>query len=205
MSEICDCYEKHRKNRSTKKRGYTIADLNRISVYVNRDEKIQPLFIIAELAYFHGYGTYFCKVYVLIQKLRSAWTFVQPILTTLATAKLLRWLQVIATGGTIATGGFLSFMLVFSITATLVISFAEKIIGWFEWLLGDATLQQIEQDSKMACQYLRSKYGESVGEIITENYDFSLTSELADFVMHKDKELSIIQNDDGTFNLGLFQ
>jgi len=175
--KVCECideYKARRKQRNGKRRHYTIQDLNRISLYVNRDEKMKPLEIIAELAYFHGYGMLFCGSARAIDKANNLFRLFQSIFTTIAGSKLLSMLVAILRGMPVLVGGWLK-----AIGAVAILSyvFSNKALALIENILQDDTISRVNEINKEACQYLRKKYGDSnYGDT---SYELDLSDEIS--------------------------
>jgi hypothetical protein len=184
--KVCECidqYKARRKQRNGKKRHYTIADLNRISLYVNRDEKMQPLYIIAELAHFHGYGYLFCRAAKLIDKAQNALIIFKTIFTALATSKVIAMIiELLKLGSLTPLTWWLRFIMALFI---LVSVFANKALALIESILGDDTISKTQTDLKLACAYIRKKYGEDVDAIFDDTFDFDLAHELAELAKHE--------------------
>lgn len=184
--KVCECidqYKARRKQRNGKNRHYTINDLNRISLYVNRDEKMQPLYIIAELSYFHGYGYLFCRAAKLIDKAQNALLIFKSIFTALATSKVIAMIvEMLKLGSLTPLTWWLRFVAALFI---LVMTFADKALALIESILGDDTISKTQTDLKLMCAYIRKKYGEDAGAIFDDTYDFDLTNELLELAKHE--------------------
>jgi hypothetical protein len=184
--KVCECIEEYkarRKQRNGKNRHYTIQDLNRISLYVNRDEKMQPLFIIAELAYFHGYGYLFCRAAKLIDKTQNALIIFKTIFTALATSKVIAMIvELLKLGSLTPLTWWLRFVMALFVLVTV---FANKALALIESILGDDTISKTQTDLKLACAYIRKKYGEDADAIFDDTFEFDLTHELAELAKHE--------------------
>lgn len=186
--KVCECIEEwkaRRKQRNGKKRHYTIQDLNRISLYVNRDEKLKPLEIIAELAYFHGYGTLFCKSAREIEKLSKAVLVIREVLVAITTAKVYSLIKDWLLGLPLKIGIYkwlLGFILVFY-------AYVEKVLLLTEQLLGSDTLSTVVDTNKEMCAYIRYKYGD--GDYKEDEEDFNFDGILKDIIANDVLDISI--------------
>lgn len=189
--KVCECIDEwkaRRKQRNGKKRHYTIKDLNRISLYVNRDEKIEPLFIIAELSYFHGYGTLFCKSVRTIEKLNSVLFMIQSALYPIAISgfigALVAWLRGLPLLNKIALLKGLAAVLI------LLTTLAKKTVDIVTRILADDGINTAIAINKAACSYLRTKYGAGVDEALDDEYSFDMSNEIAEVMLNAMNPLS---------------
>lgn len=180
------CKKKERsKDRHKNKKKWTIADLCRIALYVNRDEKLKPLEIIAELSYFFGYGTLFCKSAREIEQLTKFVLVIREVLVAITTAKVYSLIKDWLLGLPLKIGIYkwlLGFILVFY-------SFVEKIIELIEQLLGNDTLSNVVDINKTMCAYIRNKYGD--GDFKEDVPDFDFDGILKDIVANDVLDISI--------------
>lgn len=178
----CSCCKK-RGNRSKFKRLWTIKDLNRVALYVNRDQKMKPLEIIAEVSYFFGYGYLFCQAAKLIDKAQNALLIFKSIFTALATSKVIAMIvEMLKLGSLTPLTWWLRFVAALFI---LVMAFADKALALIESILGDDTISKTQTDLKLMCAYIRKKYGEDVNAIFDDTYEFDLTNELLELAKHE--------------------
>ena len=184
--KVCECIEEYkarRKQRNGKNRKWTIAKFNQISLYLNKDQDLQPLYIIAELAYFHGYGYLFCHAAKLIDKAQNALLIFKSIFTALATSKVIAMIvEMLKLGSLTPLTWWLRFVAALFVLVTV---FADKALGLIEAILGDDTISKTQTDLKLVCAYIRAKYGEDADAIFDDTFDFDLTNELLELAKHE--------------------
>lgn len=180
----CSCCKK-RGNRSKNKRLWTVKDLNRVALYVNRDQKLKPHEIIAEVAYFFGYGTLFCKSANELEKLASFALAVKEVMLAIAGSKLASLLKDWLLGKVLKLG-FTKWLIGFALVA---ITFAEKLIITIEAMLGNDTFTTVVETNKQMCGYIKKTYGDSSYQ--DENYDFDFDGILKDIVVNDLLDISI--------------
>lgn len=157
MAVDCGCYEKHRKNRSKKKRHYTIQDFLRISIYVNRDTGITPLGLIAELAFKYGYGGMFGLASRTLTNSNKAMSQFKQVLMAIAGAKLIQFLLLLRSTPLIMlpwVSTILSFVVLFG-------TFVNKGIKALDYFSDNQHVKNVADDLMYCHNYLMQTYNQT--------------------------------------------
>lgn len=155
MAKDCGCYEKHRKNRSTKRRLFTIKDFLRIAIYVNRDTGIKPLGLIAELAYQFGYGSMFGLASRTLTQSNKTMSQLRQLLSAIAAAKIIKFILMLKTTPLLEipiVGTIVSFFI-------LLATFATKGIKALDFFSDNVHVEHVAADLMESHVYLVNKYG----------------------------------------------
>ena len=117
----CECYAeevaRRRQRRGKNKNLFTVQKFVKTSDYVMRDQNVTSIQLIAELAYYHGYGYLFCDASKIIDKLLSFFNVLLVVgnwfTGSAFVAALLAWLR----GGAGRLRAVLEFTLTFRLAA----------------------------------------------------------------------------------------